>query len=266
MRLGFVGTGSMGGMLVRAFVRSGLPDVEVAAYNRTAWKLDRIIVENPNVRKMDSASSLAKFSDFIFLCVKPADVLTVLKEIRTSMSPDKFLISINSAWSLSELESEVSSKVIKIIPSITQEALSGVMLTMYGSRATPTDRQLFEATCRGISFPVVIKENDVRVCSDLTSCGPAFLAFVLQSFASAAVRQGGIPPQQADQLVKYMIYGLGKLFVKEGYEFEEIISRVSLPGGVTEAGLKVLKPAMEGVFDDVLTTTKHFQGQHTKDK
>jgi competence protein ComER len=256
MRIGFIGTGSMGGMLAKAFVRLGMPDFEVAGYNRTSSKLERIVEEFPNVRQADSAFSLAKMSDLIFICVKQGDVQAVLDEIKPHLTPDQFFVSINSAWSISELESQIPCKTVKIIPSITQEALSGVMLTMYGSRMNLQDRQHFESVCSHIAFPVVINESDVRVCSDLTSCGPAFISQVLLSFSDAAVRQGGIPQELADRLVKYTIYGVGKLFVEEQYTFEQVLSRVTVPGGVTEEGLKVLSPGLDGLFDRVLLATK----------
>ncbi|WP_018132094.1 late competence protein ComER [Effusibacillus pohliae] len=264
MRIGFVGTGSMGGMLVRAFVRSHLPNLQVMACNRTASKLEQLVAQYPKVRKLDSASSLAKSCDFLFLCVKPGDVQAVLDDIGPHLSSGQFLVSINSAWSLASLESATPCKVIKIIPSITQEALSGAMLTMYGSRLTSQDREQFETICRSIACPVVIQEEDTRICSDLASCGPAFFAWLLQSFAEAAVRQGGISEEQADHLVKQMIYGLGKLLVEEQYDFAQVVSRVSVPGGITEEGLKVLQPAVQGVFDKLLIATRQKQEHHGK--
>lgn len=263
MRIGFIGTGSMGGMLTKAYARSAISTVEIAAYNRTAAKLDQIIFEYPAIQKVDSAAQLVTSSQVIFLCVRPGDVQAVLDSILPLLTRDQFLISINSVWSIKDLETLTPCKVVKIIPSITQEARSGAILTMYGTRLTPSDYEMMEILLQAISFPIPIAENETRVSSDLTSCGPAFLSFILQSLTIAAEKQG-IPIEQADKLVKTMIYGLAKLFIEEGLSFEQIINRVAVPGGVTAEGLKVLQTELDGVFDQVLAATKQKQDSHTK--
>jgi competence protein ComER len=262
LRIGFIGTGSMGGMLIRSFVRSGEQDIEVAAFNRTLSKLQQITAHFPNVKQMESAISVAETCDVIFICVKPKNVREVLDAIEPALTSEKFIFSINSVWSLESLEAATPCKVAKIIPSITQEALAGAILTMYGSRLTAEDRDLMSSLLKNISQPIDIREDDVRICSDLASCGPAFFSFLLYSFSSAAVQTGGISREQATELVKYMIYGVGKLLVEEGYSFEEIIQRVSVPGGVTAEGLKVLQPSTEGMFDEVFNATRQKQAQH----
>lgn len=263
MRIGFIGTGNMGGMLARAFVRSDMPDVEVVACNRTVSKLDELVAKHPRIRKAEDAVSLAKSCGFIFVCVKPEDVPAVLDQIQAYLTPGQFLVSINSVWPVAALEAATPCKIVKIIPSVTQEALSGVILTIYGSRLSREDRNLFETACRHIGYPVSINEDELRVSSDLTSCGPAFLAFLLRSFAEAAVRQSGIPRERADQLAKHMVFGLGKLLVEENCTFDSIISRVAVPGGITEKGLNVLESAAAGLFDRVLLATKQKQEQHS---
>ncbi|BCJ86949.1 pyrroline-5-carboxylate reductase dimerization domain-containing protein [Effusibacillus dendaii] len=264
MRLGFVGTGSMGGMLIRAFARVNLPQTEIVAFNRTAAKLDQLIYQNPSVKKIDSLPALAQSSDLIFLCVKQGDIQHVIDQILPHLTPEQILVSINSVWTLSKLESLTPCKVIKIIPSLTQEALSGVILTMYGSRITSDDREQFEAICQQISHPMQISESDIRISSDLTSCGPAFIAYFLQSFANAAVRQGQIGQKQAEEFIRYMVYGTGKLLVEEKYDFAEIISRICVPGGVTAAGIEAMEPLLDGVFDRIFIATKERQNHHAQ--
>lgn len=262
LRIGFIGTGSMGGMLIRSFVRSHDQDVEVAAFNRTPSKLEEITALYPNVQQMDSAFAVAQSCDIIFICVKPKNVREVLDAIQPALTSEKFIVSINSVWSIESLETETPCKVVKIIPSITQEAMAGVILTMYGSRLTAADRNLISCLLKSISQPIDIWEDDVRISSDLSSCGPAFFSFLLGAFASAAVRVGGISREQASELVKHMIYGVGKLLVEEDYSFEEIVQRVSVPGGVTAEGVKVLEQSAEGMFEEVFYATRQKQSQH----
>jgi len=250
-------------MLIRSFLQSTSPtEVQVVACNRSPEKLAGIVSRYPRVQMAADALETVKNSDVVFLCVKPGDARGVIKQIRPVVREDQYFISINSAVSLEEMEAALPCRITKIIPSITQVALSGVTLVMHGSRMTLDERHYLESLLEQISKPTVVDEGDLRVCSDLSSCGPAFLAFLLREFAMAAVRQGGIPRDMAESLVKDMTMGVGKLLTQEGFEFEDIIKRVSVPGGITAEGLKVLEASMHGVFDQLLVTTRSKAHSH----
>lgn len=257
MRIGFIGTGSMGSMLVRAFVQStSSSEIQIVACNRSPEKLAQIVARHPQVVAVDTLEEVVRRSDIVFLCVKPGDARPVIQQVLPCVRQDQYFVSINSAVSLEEMEAVLPCRVVKIIPSITQVALSGVTLVMHGNRLTLEERHDIESLLELISKPTVVEEADLRVCSDLSSCGPAFLALLLREFAMAAVRQGGIPSNLAESLVKDMTLGVGKLLTQEGFDFEDIIHRVSVPGGITAEGIKVLQPSIHGVFDQLLVTTR----------
>lgn len=257
MRIGFIGTGSMGSMLIRAFFQSTLSsEIQVFACNRSPEKLAQLQTRHPHLQVCASAGETVAASDIVFLCVKPGDAPGVIDCVRPHVREEQYFISINSAVMLEEMEAVLPCRVAKVIPSITQVALSGTVLVMHGGRTTIEDRRYLESLLGMISKPTVVEEADVRVCSDLSSCGPAFLSVLLQEFAMAAVRQGGIPRDLADTLVKDMTQGLGKLLTEEGFEFGDVIHRVAVPGGITAEGIKVLKPSMSGIFDQLLATTR----------
>jgi competence protein ComER len=263
LRIGLIGTGSMGAMLIRAFSRCAHAGVsEMVACNRSPEKLKRLRKKYPHLRCAENPQEVVRNADTIFLCVKPADAMPVLQEIRHPLTADHYLISINSAFSLKELEDTLPCKVLKAIPSITQEALAGAILVMHGTRMGETDRAVIDGLLLSIGHPVHIAEEDIRVCSDLSSCGPAFLAWILQEFTRAAARQGGIAPALADTLLKETLFGLGKLVKEEKFSFEDVIRRVAIPGGITETGLRSLEGSLTGAFDVLLQTTKTKHQDH----
>jgi len=264
LRIGFIGTGSMGSMLIRAFCQSTLAsEIQVVACNRSPEKLAQIVSRFPQVEILATPEETVSRSDIVFLCVKPGDAPGVMQNVLPYVRKEQYFISINSAVSLEYMECLMPCRVVKVIPSITQIALAGGTLVMHGSRLTLKERREIEGVLEAISKPTVVDENDLRVCSDLSSCGPAFLAVLLQEFALAAVRQGGIPRDLADALVKDMAVGVGKLMGDEGFEFDDIIRRVSVPGGITAEGIKVLRPAMSGIFDQLLVTTRSKAHKHS---
>ncbi len=82
MKIGFIGAGSMGSLLVGAFVRSGAmrPD-DIVVSSRTPSKLSALAEQYPGLHIAASNREAAIGADYLFLCVKPLDFRRVLEEI-----------------------------------------------------------------------------------------------------------------------------------------------------------------------------------------
>ena len=241
MNTGFIGVGSMGGMLVRALLRSGaLAPQDVYAANRSNARLEALSVRFPGIHVVNN-SQLAAQCELIFVCVSTKDMAGVLAEIDPELSSRQLLVTISSAIPLKALEDRVPCRVAKLIPSITQEVGAGIALWMYGARVTAEDRHLLEALLGRISQPVAISESLERPAIGLASGGPALIAYVLQAMADEAVRSNaGLSPELARKLVQETASATMRLVMEANMTGEEIIRRVALPGGVTEQAIEIL--------------------------
>jgi competence protein ComER len=241
MNTGFIGIGSMGGMLIRALLRSGAlaPDAIWAA-NRSPAKLEAIARDFPGIH-MASARQLAANCDLIFLCLGIADVATVLAQMDPELYPGQLLVTTAGVIPLRALEDRVPCRVAKLIPSITQEIGAGIALLMYGSRVTAEYRNLLENLLGRISEPMVIPESLGRPAIGLASGGPALFAYLLQSMADAAVRSNPeLSPELARRLVQETAAGTMRLMNQANMTTEEIIRRVAAPGGMTALAIEIL--------------------------
>jgi len=256
MRVGFIGTGSMGSVLIEAFIQSGAlnPD-QIVATNRTIEKVERLAVSYPGLRVASSNIEVVSSCELFFICVRPNDYKNVLDEISATARPSQVLVSITSPVLIRHLEGQIACKIAKIIPSITNYAFSGATLCIYSDRMTAEDKELLENLLSHISAPIRVSEKHTRVSSDLTSCGPAFLSFFLQKFVDAAVQETGISETEATQLVSEMTLGTGKLLTTGGFTPEGIRKRVSVPGGITAEGLRIMENELCDMFNHVIRTT-----------
>ncbi len=255
MRIGIIGTGHMGGMLARAWTQTGDPQ-PIHIFNRSLDKARSLYEENPHKIIIEhDLNSLVSSSDVIFLCLKAKDTWDILPSLATSMSQQQYLLTTVSAITLEELEETLPSYVIKLIPSITQYALAGIQLVMFGSRFTPTQQTDMLEWLTPIGTPFVINEGDIRICSDLTSCGPAFLADWLLRLAKAAEKEG-LSATMALYLVQSMAAGVGQLLTHGAWSLEDILAQVALPGGVTSAGLTVLQAGGDDIFTSLFAATR----------
>jgi len=241
MNTGFVGIGSMGGMLVRALLRSRALAVEnVWVANRSEGKLNALAGEFPGIHSA-SSRKLAANCDWIFLCLNAGDAASVLAQMDPELHAGQLLVTTASQIPLQALEDRLPCRTAKLIPSITQEIGAGVALLMYGSRATADDRKLLEDLLGRISHPIVIAESQSRPAIGLTSGGPAFVAYLLESMALEAARSNpDFPLDLALSLVHETATATLTLMSEAHMNPQEVIRRVALPGGMTALGIEAL--------------------------
>lgn len=256
MQIGFIGTGSMGTILIEAFLESkSLLPSQIHASNRTFTKVKELAKTYTGLHAYPSNVRVAERADLLFLCVKPLEFKKVIDEISPYIQEEQMVISITSPVDIKDLERLLPAKIAKVIPSITNSVRSGASLLMTGERFSERDRDFLYHFMKPISEPLWIDEQYTRVSSDIISCGPAFMSYITQKFIDAAVRKTGIPKEEATSLASHMLIGMGELLAQKKFSLETLQERVCVPGGVTGAGIKVLEREMVEVFDHLFNQT-----------
>lgn len=256
MKIGMIGTGNMGKILIDAFIESAvIAPSNITITNRTIEKAEEIKKSYPNINVVNSNSQVVASADLIFICVKPLQIHSLLKELEEDLTSNKCIVSITSPISVPQLESVVNCGVARIIPSITNRALSGVSLFTFGESCSEHYRDFLETIFSQISTPVHIDNDITRVASDIVSCGPAFFSYLLQRFVGAAVNETKITEEQATTLASGMIIGMGKLLEKEIFTLPTLQKKVCVKGGVTGEGIKVLEAEVGEMFEHLYNST-----------
>ncbi len=256
MNTGFIGIGSMGGMLVRALLRSGtLSPKDVWAANRSRAKLDALSSAFPGIHVVSGAHLVAQ-CNLIFVSVGPKDMAAVLAEIGSTLSPQHLLVTTSGAATLRALEDRIPCRVAKLIPSITQEMGAGIGLLMYGSRITAEDRNQLEELLGRICQPIAISESLARPAIGLASGGPALIAYILQSMIDEAMRSNPeLSVELADKLVQETAMATLRLVAEAKMTRQEIIRRVALHGGMTALSLEILSRFVPQAWQTVFRET-----------
>jgi len=258
MKIGFIGAGSMGSLLIEAFILAeAVEPHQIKVSNRTFAKAENLAIKFPGLQAEHSNSAVAKDSDIVFLCIKPHEFAKVIAEIKPVVSRDQLVVSITSPVLLAQLEQELDCHIAKIIPSITNKMWSGATLCIYGGQIDKAHQISLEKLLAYISEPIRIEENYTRIVSDISSCGPAFFAFLLQQFIDAAVERTGIARAEAMVIASNMLLGTGLLLTEGGLTTEDVQQRVAVPGGITAKALAMLKEETSGIFDKLIETTHH---------
>ncbi|ANC77940.1 late competence protein ComER [Fictibacillus phosphorivorans] len=256
MKVGIIGTGNMGSVLASSFIESSaIQPSRLMVTNRTLSKAERLQNAYPKLKVGNTPEEVFRFAEIVFICVKPHEFYSLLSSNKNSISKHQLLVSITSPISCEQLEDLLDCNIARAIPSINNRALAGSSLVSFGKRCHPDYKEKLLSLMSSISTPLVIDENITRISSDIASCGPAFMGYVLQCFINSAVDQTDITKAQATQLASDMIIGMGKLLEKDIYTLPTLIQKVCVKGGITGEGIKILSNEVDEVFDHVIKRT-----------
>lgn len=252
MKVGIIGYGSMGKMLLWKFSESGrFKQSDLLISNRTPEKL----AEASAIASVCTNRELARNSDIVFVCVRPADLKTVLTEIKPDLDPEALLVSLNGSVTFEMIHQVIDHKTAKVIPSLTAEINRSQTLVCYNSLVELSDKGTLEDLLHLIGEVIELPENEIGMGSELVSCMPGFIASIFDVICRSAQDHTEIPHEQIVRMVLNTLSAAGDLMLQKGLTFEEVVSRVATPGGITEEGTKVIYEMMPQTADALFEKT-----------
>lgn len=256
MKIGIIGTGNMGRILIEAMLDSKAisPD-SLLIHNRTKNKALQIKESYPDIIVYDDCIEMVKSSDIIFLCIKPLDSVIIAKKLAPYITDDMCVVSITSPINAEDLEVFFPCSVARIIPSITNRALTGISLFSFGNQCTEKWKNTLTKVFEKFSIPYIIDKNITRAASDIVSCGPAFFSYLTQRFIDGAVEETEIDNKTATLLASEMLIGLGELLKKRYYTLPTLQEKVCVKGGITGVGIEILEKNLGDIFNQLFHAT-----------
>ena len=235
MRVGIIGYGSMGKMLLWKFSEAAkIAKQDLFVSNRTESKLE----EAKDIAQVVSNKDLAASSDIVFVCVRPSDLKTVLEEIRDSINADALLVSLNGSVSFESIRKVIDIRTAKVIPSLTAEIGRSQTLLCFDERVS--DKNALKDLLSCIGDVIELPENEMGMGSELVSCMPGFIASIFDVICKSAEGHTSIPGEQIVKMVLSTMSATGDLMLQKEMSFEDVVTRVATKGGITEEGTKVV--------------------------
>lgn len=235
MRVGIIGYGSMGKMLLWKISTAGnIGKDSLFASNRTIEKLE----EAKEIAQIVNNTDLASKADIVFVCVRPADLKAVLSEIKDSINPDALLVSLNGSVSFESIKRVIDCRTAKVIPSLTAEIGRSQTLVCFNDKVTDKDTLKNLLSC--IGDVIELPENEMGMGSELVSCMPGFIASIFDVICKSAKGHTSIPQEQIVKMVLRTMSATGDLMLQKEMSFEDVVTRVATKGGITEEGTKVV--------------------------
>ena len=240
MKIGFIGTGNMGGALAWAAAKGGHT---LLLANRTPAKAEALAKELggtvcPNAEAAETA-------ELLFLGVKPqglpglAGELAPVLQARRGNTP--VVVSMATAVTLRELDAMLGGglPLIRIMPNTPAAVGAGTIL--YAAQNV-TDAQLnaFRAVLAQAGLLLPLPEAQIDAASAISGCGPAFCFQFADALALGGVRAGLSYPD-ACRLAAQTMLGAAEMLLQGGEAPDVLKMRVCSPAGTTIEGVLALE-------------------------
>ena len=250
MRIGIIGYGSMGKMLLWKFSEAGnIGKQDLFVSNRTESKLE----EAKGIANAVKSKELASLCDIVFVCVRPVDLKAVFEDIKDSINPNALLVSLNGSVSFETIRKVIDIKTAKVIPSLTAEIGRSQTLVCFDDRVS--DKEALKGLLSCIGDVIELPENEMGMGSELVSCMPGFIASIFDVICKSAEDHTTIPKDQIVKMVLSTMSATGDLMLQKAMSFEDVVTRVATKGGITEEGTKVVYEGFPGTADLLFAKT-----------
>src|SRR5713101_8462453 len=162
-KLAVLGTGKLGGVLLRAYLKQGLisaKGVSVTTENRTA----------------------VQGADIVLLGVKPQVVSEVLKEIAPELTEKTLVISMAASVPTNYIEQHLGGKVpvVRVMPNTPATVGCGMTGICRGAHAGAEHLEMARAMFDAVGRTVVVDEKNMDAVTGLSASGPAFAYIILE--------------------------------------------------------------------------------------
>jgi pyrroline-5-carboxylate reductase len=241
-KLAVLGTGKLGGILLRAYLKQKLfSPKHVTATVKHPEKAVALAKELGISVSTDNRKA-AHGADIILLGVKPQVVGEVLKEIAPELSEKTLVISVAASVPTSYIEQHAGAKVpvIRAMPNTPSTVGCGMTGICRGAHATAEHLDMTVSMFDTVGRTVVVDEKNMDAVTGLSASGPAFAYIILESFAEAGVKVG-LPRDVATLLAAQTMKGAASVVLETGDHPALLKDAVTTPAGCTIDGIMELE-------------------------
>lgn len=240
-KLGVIGIGKMGGIIVRSIVNNLLSPQHISIVDLDQ-KLVVQLCDETGVTAVSDIPALLNTTDYILCAVPPVAIPSILPQISESITDKQWLISIAAGVSTTTLESYFDSPppIVRVMPNIAASVGAAVSVISAGSAAKEEHLKQTQNMFNTCGITLIMDERHINAVTGVSGSGPAYVALFIEALADAGV-QVGLPRQDAQTLAIHTVFGAATIMTESDEHPATLKNRVTTPGGTTAAGLHALE-------------------------
>ncbi len=259
-KISFIGVGNMAGAILGGILSGGaefMPD-DVILYDKLQTQLDKY----PSLTQANSLAEAVRMGDYVLFAVKPQNFPDMLKEIKDSnvCLDGKVFITIAAGVKIDTITKALGEvSVVRVMPNTPLLVGCGTTALCRNDKVSDEMFDVAFSLFSKLGETVELKESNMNEIIALTSSSPAYVFLFIKAMCDASAAQGlELEYEQLVRLCCSAFIGSAKLMMQSEESADELIRRVTSPGGTTERAMKVFEQA--GVAEII----KHAMDECTK--
>ncbi|MGI6767003.1 MAG: pyrroline-5-carboxylate reductase [Lentihominibacter sp.] len=247
MKIGFIGTGNMGGAILWGYAKSSAATGNtILIHNRTterneemAKAIRKAVQSEPTIEICNDNLILSQRSDIVIVGVKPMDVPGVLEEIKGC---GKLIISMAAGVSLTSMETVLGPDVrlIRIMPNTPAQVGEAMTAMTRNGNVSAEDFAAAKMIFDAVGKTEEVDEELMDCVVGVSGSSPAYTYMYINALIGAAEEEG-MSPDKARIFAAQSVLGAAKMVLENRESPEQLRINVSSPGGTTIEAVKVLQ-------------------------
>ena len=242
-KIAFIGTGKMGGALIKGIVGGGLIVPERVVACDVIPEVLEGLKREVGIRTTGDVGEAIKDADVVLIAVRPQQVQDFASEAASNgMINNQLFISIAAGITTEFLEEKLggAARVIRIMPNLACTVGEAAAVYALGKMASEDDGEIAQAIFGSVGIIFPLEERLLDAVTGLSGSGPAYVAMVIEALADGGVKMG-LPRDLALALAAQTAVGAGKLILEGKLHPGQLKDLVSSPGGTTIQGVHALE-------------------------
>ncbi|MGB2591379.1 MAG: pyrroline-5-carboxylate reductase [Candidatus Acidiferrum sp.] len=241
-KLAVLGTGKLGGILLRAYLKQGLFLAKRVTATVKHSEKAAALAKDLGIATTTENREAVHGADIVLLGVKPQVVGGVLEEIAPELSEKTLVISVAASVPTGYIEQRVGGKVpvVRAMPNTCSAVGCGMTGVCKGAHASAEHLEMARTMFDAVGRTVVVDEKNMDAVTGLSASGPAFAYIILESLAEAGVKVG-LPRDVSTLLAAQTMKGAASVVLETGDHPALLKDAVTTPAGCTIDGILELE-------------------------
>ncbi|MBQ1709849.1 MAG: pyrroline-5-carboxylate reductase [Treponema sp.] len=238
MKIGCIGTGAMGGAIMRAICKKyDVKNIKVTDKNVELGKA----FANETGATFVSTNKEVLDADYIFLAVKPQFLSDVFAEIAGCIPTNAVVISMAAGVKLEKLENWApKARFVRMMPNVCAQIGQAMTAITYKDNIKAEEAATVKEILSSAGKVEQVPEKLMDCVTAVSGSGPAFVFMFIEALADAAVRCG-MPRSQAYTYAAQTVYGSAGMVLENGQHPAVLKDMVCSPAGTTIEGVAALE-------------------------
>lgn len=238
MKIGCIGTGAMGGAIMRAVCKKY--DVKQIKVTDKNTEMGKAFAKETGASFVESNKDVLD-CEYIFLAVKPQFLADVFYEIANGIKESSVIISMAAGVKIEKLEGWApKARFIRMMPNVCAQVGQAMTAITYNKNISANEAATAKEILSAAGKVEVVPEHLMDCVTAVSGSSPAFVFMFIEALADAAVRCG-MPRSQAYTYAAQTVYGSAKMVLESGKHPAVLKDMVCSPAGTTIEGVATLE-------------------------